>query len=293
MENMIGKGRLAIDMIVDPGSFVENQLPNFSLPCADYAPGAVIGTARLDGGEATVIAIDAMVANPRFKVVYAGIIGLEEGYKMAMAVYRTMEADATRPLSEKRPLLLIVDTPGNGPGKLEEIVGMNKSTGAYQLALAEARKAGHPVLAVVIGRAISGAFLCHGLQADQILSLSSKFNTMIHVMPLTSIARITKQDLERLTELSKSNPVFAAGPDFFYRLGGVEEIIEAPEAMRECVLRHVAEIKQLKADGRSDRLGPWGRGELGDERGGRVTRKKVMARMNEQFDAVAERYLNG
>jgi len=292
MENMMGKGRLAIDMILDPGSFVENQLSNFVLPCADYGPGAVVGTAKLNGRECTVIANDAMVRNPRFKVVYAGIIGLEEGYKMASAVYRTIEADAIRAPSEKRPLLLIVDTPGNGPGKLEEIVGMNKSTGAYQLALAEARKAGHPVLAVVIGRAISGAFLCHGLQADQILSLSSKYDTMIHVMPLTSIARITKQDLERLTELSKSNPVFAAGPDFFYRLGGVEEIIDSPEAMRACVLRHVEEIYQLKADGRTDRLGPWGRGELGDERGGRVTRKKVMTRLTEQFEAVADRYLN-
>lgn len=279
-------------MIVDQGSFVENQLPNFVLPCADYAPGAVVGTAKLNGRECTVIANDAMVRNPRFKVVVAGIIGLEEGYKMAMAVYRTVEADAARPAGEKRPLLLIVDTPGNGPGKIEEIVGMNKATGAYQLALAEARKAGHPVLAVVIGRAISGAFLCHGLQADRILSLSSKFNTMIHVMPLTSIARITKQDLEHLTELSKSNPVFAAGPEFFFRLGGIEEIIETPEAMRQSVLHQVGEIYQLKAEGRSDELGPWGRGELGDERGGRVTRKKVMARLSEQFSAVADRYLN-
>jgi malonate decarboxylase gamma subunit len=292
MENMMGKGRLAIDLIVDQGSFVENQLPNFSLPSADYGPGAVVGSAKLNGRECTVIANDATVRNPRFKVVYAGIIGLEEAYKMAMAVYRTLEADEARPIAEKRPLLLIVDTPGNAPGKVEEIVGMNKATGAYQLALAQARKAGHPVLAVVIGRAISGAFLCHGLQADQILSLSSKYETIVHVMPLTSIARITKRDLEQLTELSKSNPVFAAGPEFFFQLGGLEEIIESPEAMRECVLRRVDEIYKLKTAGQSDRLGPWGRGELGCERGGRVTRKKVLAVLTERFNAVADRYLN-
>lgn len=291
MQTMMGQGRLAIDMIVDQGSFVENQIPNFSLPCEDYAPGAVVGTAKIHGRECTVIANDAMECNPRFPVVYAGIIGMEEGYKMAMAVYRSIEADADQPVSHKRPLLLIVDTPGNGPGKVEEIVGMNKSTGAYQLALAEARKAGHPVLAMVIGRAISGAFLCHGLQADQIISLSSDYNTMIHVMPLTSIARITKQDLERLTELSTSNPVFAAGPEFFYRLGGVEEILESPEAMRECVIRHIDEIYWLKASHQTSKLGPWGRGELGEERGGRATRKKVMARMSQQFDAVADQYL--
>ncbi|MEG9311511.1 biotin-independent malonate decarboxylase subunit gamma [Klebsiella pneumoniae] len=129
--------------------------------------------------------------------------------------------------------MLIVDTPGNGPGKLEEIIGMNKATGAYQLALAEARHAGHPIIAMVIGRAISGAFLCHGLQADHILSLTSEFGTMIHVMPLSSIARITRQDVERLSELSRTNPVFAAGPEFFWQLGGVEELIKAiPEMKR-------------------------------------------------------------
>ena len=291
IDTMIGMGRETIDMIVDAGSFVENGIPGITLPCADYGPGAVVGSAKMDGRVCTIVANDAMPSNPRFPVVTSGIIGMEEGYKMAMAVYRSIEADAGKPLADKRPLLLIVDTPGNGPGKVEEIVGMNKATGAYQLALAEARKTGHPVLAVVIGRAISGAFLCHGLQADQILSLSDKYGTMIHVMPLTSIARITKQDIEKLTALSKTNPVFAAGPEFFFRLGGVEEIIEAPDAIRDCVLKHIDEIYRLKAERQTDRLGPWGRGELGEERGGRVTRKAVMQRMNEQFAAVADRYL--
>ncbi|UMX79452.1 hypothetical protein MJ575_26185 [Klebsiella pneumoniae] len=50
------------------------------------------------------------------------------------------------------------------------------------------------------------------MQADHILSLTSEFGTMIHVMPLSSIARITRQDVERLSELSRTNPVFAA-PD--------------------------------------------------------------------------------
>ena len=75
--------------------------------------------------------------------------------------------------------MLIVDTPGNGAGKQEELFGMNKSTGAYQMALASARKAGHSIVAMVVGRAISGGFLCHGLQADHVLSLGQKFNTMI------------------------------------------------------------------------------------------------------------------
>lgn len=291
MESLMGQGRVAIDMIVDQDSFVENDVPNFSMPLDDYGPGAVVGSAKLASRICTVIANDGMTYNPRFPVVYAGIIGMEEAYKMAMAVYCSIEADANKSLADKRPILLLVDTPGNGPGKVEEIVGMNKATGAYQLALAEARKAGHPVLALVIGRAISGAFLCHGLQADQILSLDSKFGTMIHVMPLTSIARITKQDIDRLAELAKTNPVFAAGPEFFYRLGGVEEIIHDIAEMRDVVIRHVNQIYALKADHQSDQLGPWGRGELGATRGGRAVRKNVLGIMQAQFDRVVEDYL--
>lgn len=292
MDTLMGQGRLAIDLIVDPDSFQENQLAGFNLPIEDYGPGAVVGSANLDGKLCTVIANDAMAFNMRFPVVYAGIIGLEEAYKMAQAVYCSIAADKDKPVTEKRTLLLIVDTPGNGPGKVEEIAGMNKATGAYQLALAEARKAGHPVIAVVIGRAISGAFLCHGLQADRILSLTSRFNTMIHVMPLTSIARITKQSLERLTELSKSNPVFAAGPQFFYQLGGVEEQIDEIDEIRNVVIRQVDEVRKLKAQGDVDHTGPWGRGLLGQERGGRETRAEVLALMKNQFDQVAGRYIN-
>ena len=286
MENtMIGRGRDAIEMIVDAGSFEENKIGNVEVD-AEYGPGAVVGTAKLEDQTVTVIANDAYAFNERFPVVFGGVIGLEEAYKMATTVYRTMEADQDKPLAEKRPIVLIVDTPGNGPGKMEEIAGMNKATGSYQLALAEARKAGHPIVAMVIGRAISGAFLCHGLQADEILALSTDFGTMIHVMPITSISRITKMDIERLEELSKVNPVFAPGVNFFYNLGGVKEIVNKVEDMRSVIAKH------LKANGEIEKLGPWGRGLDGDARGGRVTRLKAMAKMNEEFAAVADKYIN-
>lgn len=288
---MIGRGRDAIEMIVDAGSFEENKIDSFDFD-PDYGPGSVVGTAKMDGALATIIANDAYAFNERFPVVFGGVIGLEEGYKMATAVYRTMEVDKDKPMAEKRPIVLIVDTPGNGPGKMEEIAGMNKSTGGYQLALAEARKAGHPIIAMVIGRAISGAFLCHGLQADHILALSKDYGTMIHVMPLTSIARITKMDIERLEELSKTNPVFAAGVDFFYQLGGVQEIVNQVEDMREVILKHIKEVYALKAEGKFELLGPWGRGILGNERGGRTYRMDSIKKVNDEFAAVADKYIN-
>jgi len=290
-QTMIGRGRDAIDMIFDDSSVQENEIGTYQFD-PEIGPGAVVGTAQLEGQAVTFIASDAQAINPRFNVVYFGIIGLEEAYKMALSVYHTIEADKDKPLEQKRAIVLIVDTPGNGPGKVEEIMGMNKSTGSYQLALAEARKAGHPIVAMVIGRAISGAFLCHGLQADHILSLAKNFGTMIHVMPITSISRITKIDIERLEELSKGNPVFAAGVDFFYKLGGVEEKVEKVEDMRSLIKKHIDEIRALKVAGNFEKLGPWGRGTLGDERGGRTSRKVVMKLMDAQYEAVAEKYLN-
>lgn len=286
---MLGKGRQAVSMILDSQSFTEGMIDDYTLP--DIGPGAVIGTGYLRRRKVTVIANDAMVCNPRFPVVYSGVIGMEEAYKMAIAVYKTIEMDQDKPIGQKRALVLIVDTPGNGPGKVEEIFGMNKATGAYQLSLAEARQHGHPVVAMIIGRAISGAFLCHGLQADHILSLSEKYQTMIHVMPLAGIARITKRDIESLANLSKTNPVFASGAGFFYELGGLEEIVDNPEDMADAIDRHISEVVRCNAEGRSERCGPWGRGALGEKRGGRKTRANVIAMMQEEFAQVESRYI--
>lgn len=286
---MLGKGRQAVSMILDSQSFTEGMIDDYALP--DIGPGAVIGTGYLRRRKVTVIANDAMVCNPRFPVVYSGVIGMEEAYKMAIAVYKTIEMDQDKPIGQKRALVLIVDTPGNGPGKVEEIFGMNKATGSYQLSLAEAHQHGHPVVAMIIGRAISGAFLCHGLQADHILSLSEKYQTMIHVMPLAGIARITKRDIESLADLSKTNPVFASGAGFFYELGGLEEIVDNPEDMADAIDRHISEVVRCNAEGRSERCGPWGRGVLGEKRGGRKTRANVITMMQEEFAQVESRYI--
>lgn len=106
MESMIGRGRDAIAMLADPDSFVENQVGNAQVP-EGYGPGAVVGTANLNGRPATILANDAQAVNPRFPVVYFGVIGMEEAYKMASAVYESILADREKPVGEKRPLLLI------------------------------------------------------------------------------------------------------------------------------------------------------------------------------------------
>ena len=287
---MIGQVREALDLLVDKDTFIENKVCGYTFD-TNFGCGAIVGTCQIYGQTATIIANDTDAYNEKFPVVFAGIIGLEEAYKMAQAVYMTIEADREKEIGSKRPIVLIVDTPGNAPGKIEEIIGMNKATGAYQLALAEARGAGHPIVAVVIGRAISGAFLCHGLQADHILALSKEFGTIIHVMPLTSIARITKMDIEELEEMSVSNPVFASGVDFFYKLGGINEVIYKLEEMKSCVTNHIEAIRALKMNGQFDDLGPKGRGSLGVIRNGRKFRAEAMHEIKQEYMNVIERYM--
>jgi malonate decarboxylase gamma subunit len=114
---------------------------------------------------------------------------------------------------------------------------------------------------------------------------------MVHVMPLTSIARITKIDIEKLETMANDNPVFAAGVDFFYRLGGVDEIIEDLGTLPQVVINNINEVRLMKKSNQVDQLGPWGRGLLGQKRGGRQTRQLVLDKMFAEFNDIASKYI--
>ena len=62
---MIGRGRDAIDMIIDKDSFQENIIDGYSFD-PDYGPGSVVGTAKLNGKPTTIIANDAMAFTTDF-----------------------------------------------------------------------------------------------------------------------------------------------------------------------------------------------------------------------------------
>jgi malonate decarboxylase gamma subunit len=288
---LLGKADESVDMIFDEGTFVENKVANTFLE-AELAPPVFAGEAMLDGKVCTVLGNFSKRPNPRFRVVFNGVMGMEECYKFCQAIYATIEADKNKPLEEKRPVILLIDTPGNSPGKVEEIVGMTKATASYQFALEDARHAGHPVIGMIIGRAISGAFLCHGLLSDRILSLPKEYGTIVHVMPTTSIAVITKIPLERLNELVKTNAVFASGAEFVYKLGTLNEIVDKPEDIKGALLKNIEEIRQLKKDGKWDQLGIWSRGVLGAERGGRKPRMQAIEKMDKEFKAILPELLD-
>lgn len=282
---LIGKTEEAIQLIFDKDSFQENVIGTTHLD-AELAPPVMVGQAMLDGEVCSVLANNSRRPNPRFRVVYSGILGMEEAYKFSQAIYATIDADKDRPKDKKRPIILLIDTPGNSPGKIEEIVGMTKGTASYQFAIEDARLAGHPVIGMIIGRAVSGGFLCHGLLSDRILALPKEYGTIVHVMPTTSIAVITKIPLERLNELVKTNPVFASGAEYFYDLGGIDEMVKKPEDMRSTIIKTVKEVRDLRKQGKGDQLGIWHRGEIGAQRGGRKKRMEAIKKIDEEYQKI-------
>jgi len=285
IKSLIGKTDEAIQLIFDKDTFQENVIGNTRLD-SELAPPVMVGQAMIDGEICSVLANNSKRPNPRFRVVYSGILGMEEAYKFSQAMYATIEADKDRPKDKKRPIILLIDTPGNSPGKLEEIVGMTKGTASYQFAIEDARLAGHPVIGMIIGRAVSGGFLCHGLLSDRILALPLEYGTIVHVMPTTSIAVITKIPLERLNELVKTNPVFASGAEYFYDLGGIDEMVKSPEDMRSSILKAIKEVRELRKQGKEDQLGIWHRGEIGAERGGRKKRMEAIQKIQEEYEKI-------
>ena len=81
----------------------------------------------------------------------------------------------------KRPIVAIVDVKSQAYGYREEMLGIHLACAAAVDAYASARDAGHPVIALIVGPAMSGAFLAHGYQANRIVALDAP-GTMVHAM---------------------------------------------------------------------------------------------------------------
>jgi malonate decarboxylase gamma subunit len=160
-------------------------------------PGSVLtADARLGNETARFLCV---VPNPasRFPCARQGEVGLEEAYTLAMRVREAMEQDAN---SDKRPLIAIVDLKSQAYGRREETAAIFLATATAADAYASARMKGHPVIALVVGQAISGGFLTHGYQANRILAFDDS-SVVIHAMHKEAAARITLRsvaDLDRL-----------------------------------------------------------------------------------------------
>jgi biotin-independent malonate decarboxylase gamma subunit len=182
-----------------------------------------------------------VVPNPagRFPRARAGQVGIEEGWKIAETVHSAVAEDAS---GNKRAIVLIVDVPGQAFGYNEEVLGLHESLAAAADAYATARDAGHPVIALVVGKAISGAFLAHGLQAGAIIALDDAA-LEFHVMSQASVARVTRRGEAEVAELAKIIPSTARDVHSFASLGALNEIVPVDNAASPTS----ADVERLRA----------------------------------------------
>ena len=162
-------------------------------------PGSVLTSdAPLGNDTARFLCV---VPNPqaRFPCARHGEVGLEEAYTLAR---RIREAVAEDENGKKRPIVAMVDVKSQAYGRREETAAIFLAAAAAADAYATARIKGHPVIALVVGQAISGGFLTHGYQANRILAFDDP-DVVIHAMHKEAAARITLRSVAELERLGR------------------------------------------------------------------------------------------
>lgn len=192
----------------------------------DSAPRTVrVADAPLGADVARFIAV---VPDPdnRFARARAGEVGLDEALGLARQVRRTIAADAQR---TPRPIVALVDVTSQAYGRREELLGIHLAGAAAVDAYASARLAGHPLIALLVGKAISGGFLTHGYQANRILALDSP-EVLIHAMSKQSAARVTRRTVEELEQLGARVAPMAYDVRSYAKLGLLHRLIGGVDA---------------------------------------------------------------
>jgi malonate decarboxylase gamma subunit len=193
----------------------------------------------------------AVVPDPagRFPRARNGEVGLEEGWNLARCVREAMAADAG---GIRRPLVAVVDLPSQAYGRREELLGISLACAAAVDAYASARMAGHPVVALLVGHAMSGAFLAHGYQANRILALDDP-GVLVHAMGKAAAARVTRRSVAELDALAATVPPMSYSIRDYARLGLLHGLIRGVaaddpnpsdlERVRSCLIEAVAHTR--------------------------------------------------
>src|SRR6202011_4451364 len=166
----------------------------------------------------------AIVPDPdnRFPCTRQGQAGLQEGWNLAKQVRDAIKADEN---GEKRAIIAIVDVPSQAYGRREELLGIFLAAAAATDAYITARLAGHPVISLLVGRAISGGFLTHGAQANRLLAFRDPGVT-IHAMAKKAAALVTKRTVEELDEMARKVIPMSYEIEDYARLGMLHKLID-------------------------------------------------------------------
>jgi malonate decarboxylase gamma subunit len=191
-----------------------SALTDGAAPAAGYPASLRVADAMLGGRPARYIAVVPDPQNP-FPRARSGEVGLLEGWALAKAVSEAVAADRD---GDKRAIVAIVDVSSQAYGRREEAFGIHQALASAVAAYANARLQGHPVIALIVGKAMSGAFLAHGYQANRLIALNDA-GVMVHAMGKEAAARITMRSVEDLENFASHVPPMAYDIASFASLG--------------------------------------------------------------------------
>lgn len=210
----------------------------------DFPPSLRVIDGSIAGEAWRAIAIVPDAAG-RFPRARGGECGVDEGIAIARAVREAPPGAA---------VLAVVDVPGQAFGRREEAAGIHVTLGAAVEAYATRRRGGGPIFALVVGKAISGAFLAHGLQAGWIGALDDA-DVEVHVMSAASVARVTRTSARDVARLAKIVPATARDIGTFARLGAIDEMFAVRDANDPHASDAIGRIRHALCDARRQGLG--------------------------------------
>lgn len=208
-------------------------------------PGVLVADISFFDQPTRFIAVVPNASN-RFPRAAHGEVGLQEGWVLAKYIRQAIEEDAGKEI--KRNIVAVIDVPSQAYGHNEELAGIHYACAASADAYASARLAGHSVTGIIVGNAISGAFLAHGLQSSRLIALNDKAIN-VQAMSKQSAARITKRSIAELEEATRKVPAMAYDINNYYSLGALDLLIDGvnaddptPENVKEVSLKLIEAV---------------------------------------------------
>ncbi|UQV44168.1 biotin-independent malonate decarboxylase subunit gamma [Janthinobacterium lividum] len=236
-------------------------LTHNAAPLDGYPPSVRVVDAPLAGEAARYLAVLPDPDN-RFTRARTGEIGLIEAWQLARAVQQVVVED--RELALKRPIVAVIDVASQAYGRREEAYGIHQALAGAAGAYAEARLAGHPVIGLIVGKAMSGAFLAHGYQANRLIALDDP-QVMVHAMGKASAARITLRTVAALEALAETIAPMAYDIRNYATLGLLWQTLQVAQpdapsaqdmvAVDACLRAALADIRADPLPDLSSRLG--------------------------------------
>ena len=195
-----------------------DRLAGSAQRCTGLPPSVLACDIDLHGLAVRVIAVVPDPHDPYHRA-RSGEVGIEQGYGIERAVRQAPAGSA---------LLALVDVPGQAFGRREEEAGLQRALASATHAYIERRQSGGPVASLIVGKAISGAFLAHGAQAGWIGALRDPL-VEVHVMSAAAAARVTRMTPEAIANVAREIPGTARDVQSFAALGGIDALFDVAD----------------------------------------------------------------